>query len=70
MKYFILVMICCVFLTGCKDRSDYITEYGDTTNVRWVGGNYVMYDIDNNDGGIVTCREHQNNGDYSCWKKY
>jgi len=58
----VLVVLSCI--TGCN-RSDAISKFAYTDNVRETAGEYIMYEIEQ---GTVTCREHRTRAELACWK--
>lgn len=59
-----LLIIPIVFLiVGCNYSED-VSQRGYTANVRVLEGGYIMYEIED---GEVTCLEHTDRSELSCW---
>ena len=61
----LIVALIALLCAGCDGRSGTVGQYDYTSNVRETAGGYIMYEIE---GGTVTCREHKNRSEMSCWK--
>ncbi len=64
-KWFVFLVVSCVVLTGCNDRTETVAKFEGVQDVRETSGGYITYTIEN---GTVKCREHRSRSELTCWK--